>query len=98
MLSQENQEKHNQCITKINNLTEAELLAMLKTGKCPYEPEHLVGVPLGMFHCEVCGLMVCAGLPHNTIKWIGETYREGYADFPDEVYEQMMERRYEPEV
>ena len=32
---------------------------------CPYLPE-LIGsdVPLGMFHCPICGNMVIAGLPH----------------------------------
>lgn len=55
-------------------------------GKCPRKHEHLVDVPIGMFHCEVCGMMVLAGCPHPPIKWIGD-YETGYADCPDEVYE-----------
>jgi hypothetical protein len=67
----------------INAMSDEELLAMLKSGKCPREPEHLQGVPLGMFHCEVCGMMVLAGLPHPPIAWIGDDLKTGYADYPD---------------
>jgi hypothetical protein len=30
----------------------------------PWEPQQLVGVPLGQYHCPFCGAMVCAGVPH----------------------------------
>lgn len=30
----------------------------------PWEPQQLVGVPLGMYHCGYCGEMVVAGVPH----------------------------------
>jgi hypothetical protein len=30
----------------------------------PWEPEQLVNVPLGQYHCPYCGAMVLAGLPH----------------------------------
>lgn len=30
----------------------------------PWEPQQLVGVPLGQYHCNYCGAMVIAGLPH----------------------------------
>lgn len=30
----------------------------------PWEPQQLVGVPLGQYHCGYCGAMVMAGLPH----------------------------------
>lgn len=30
----------------------------------PYEPQQLVGVPMGMYHCPYCGAMSMAGLPH----------------------------------
>jgi len=30
----------------------------------PWEPQQLVGVPLGQYHCEWCGAMVVAGVPH----------------------------------
>lgn len=33
---------------------------------CPYKPELLKGLPLGMFHCPICLNMVIAGLPHPT--------------------------------
>ncbi len=31
---------------------------------CTFDPSDLVGVPLGMFHCEQCGEMVLAGSKH----------------------------------
>lgn len=30
----------------------------------PWDPQQLVGVPLGQYHCPYCGAMVIAGLPH----------------------------------
>ena len=30
----------------------------------PWEPQQLVGVPLGQYHCIYCGAMVIAGVPH----------------------------------
>lgn len=30
----------------------------------PWEPQQLVEVPLGQYHCEYCGAMVVAGVPH----------------------------------
>lgn len=30
----------------------------------PWEPEQLVGAPLGMYHCPYCGAMVIAGIKH----------------------------------
>jgi hypothetical protein len=30
----------------------------------PWEPQQLVGVPLGQFHCRYCGSMCVAGIPH----------------------------------
>lgn len=31
----------------------------------PWEPQQLVDVPLGMYHCGYCGEMVIAGMPHT---------------------------------
>ena len=31
---------------------------------CPGKPEDLKGQPIGMYHCEVCGEMQLAGVPH----------------------------------
>jgi len=31
---------------------------------CPEKPEKLLGLPIGMYHCPYCGMMVIAGLPH----------------------------------
>lgn len=30
----------------------------------PWEPQQLVGVPMGQYHCLYCGAMVIAGVPH----------------------------------
>jgi len=30
----------------------------------PWEPQQLVGQPLGQYHCPYCGAMVIAGMPH----------------------------------
>lgn len=30
----------------------------------PWEPQQLVGVPLGQYHCPWCGAMVIAGIAH----------------------------------
>lgn len=82
-MSPENQQKLAENDKYCNSLTDEQLFEMFKAGKCPREPEHLIGVPLGMFHCEVCGIMVLAGRPHPPIKWIGD-YETGYADYPEE--------------
>lgn len=61
-------EKRN--IEYINSLSEGELSALIDAGKCPYEPEHLKGQPIGMLHCPVCGEMVLAGMKHlQPIDW-----------------------------
>jgi len=30
----------------------------------PWEPQQLVGAPLGQYHCPYCGAMVIAGMEH----------------------------------
>jgi hypothetical protein len=30
----------------------------------PWEPQQLIGVPLGQYHCPFCGAMCIAGVPH----------------------------------
>jgi hypothetical protein len=30
----------------------------------PWEPQQLVGVPMGQYHCPYCGAMVVAGVAH----------------------------------
>ena len=34
------------------------------TWPCPGKPEDLKGQPIGMYHCEFCGEMQLAGVPH----------------------------------
>lgn len=64
MLIIEHKQEYNRQIIAINAMSEETLSDMLKAGKCPMPVEHLVGVPLGMFHCDLCGTMVCAGATH----------------------------------
>lgn len=35
-------------------------------GMCEEHPEMLLGAPMGMYHCPVCGEMQLAGMPHVT--------------------------------
>lgn len=30
----------------------------------PWEPQQLIGRPIGQYHCGYCGAMVMAGMPH----------------------------------
>ncbi|MCY0917039.1 hypothetical protein OS965_02460 [Streptomyces sp. H27-G5] len=30
----------------------------------PWDPQQLVGAPIGQYHCGYCGAMVMAGMPH----------------------------------
>jgi hypothetical protein len=30
----------------------------------PWEPQQLVGAPIGQYHCTFCGAMVLAGMEH----------------------------------
>ena len=82
-MTEENKTRLNECVSRINAMSEEELSKLLLAGNCPYESEHLVGVPLGQFHCEVCGLMIVAGVKHpqapNTI-WVGD-FKTGYMDY-----------------
>lgn len=34
------------------------------TWPCPGKPERMLGQPIGMYHCEYCGEMQVAGVPH----------------------------------
>lgn len=49
---------------RVNAMSDEEVGTLIHADKCPYEPEHLRGVPLGMHHCPLCGEMVVAALPH----------------------------------
>jgi hypothetical protein len=45
--------------------------------QCPFDPTvYNSSVPMGMFHCEVCGEMQLAGIPHlpNIIEISQEDY------------------------
>ena len=50
---------------------------------CAYDPEALRGLPLGMFHCPLCGEMVVAGCPHPDYDVEGGPVSEEVRKFPD---------------
>lgn len=88
MLNQTSELKVFNLLSKaINEISNEDLSAVVMVGKCPYPSQYLIGVPLGMYHCPICGLMVVAGMHHGPYKWIGKDYESGYADFdiPDEI-------------
>lgn len=43
---------------------EAPLNEMGERCPWPWEPQQLVGVPMGQYHCLYCGAMVIAGVRH----------------------------------
>ena len=64
VMTDEQLNAYNAMMNRINAMTAEQLDALVAKDECPFEPEHLVGVPIGMFHCEVCGEMVLAACPH----------------------------------
>jgi hypothetical protein len=58
---------YNAIVKLINVMPPAVLDRLLRDGFCPVPVQHLVGVPLGMFHCDICGTMVVAGMPHTPL-------------------------------
>jgi len=41
--------------------------AALVASPCPHNPEAYAGMPIGMYHCPSCGVMVLAGSAHPTL-------------------------------
>lgn len=65
---------YNEMAHTINELTDAELDALIKEDKCPFRPELMPkGISIGMFHCELCGEMVIAGIKHPRQSLLKET-------------------------
>ena len=56
--------EYNIMVDEINAMSEKEIDKLIKENKCPFKPELMKNVPIGMFHCKVCGEMVIAGCPH----------------------------------
>lgn len=56
---------YNAMVQRINKMDGDEIDELIRAGRCPFEPEHLVPMPLGMFHCDLCGEMVVAGCKHG---------------------------------
>lgn len=42
----------------------------------PWEPQQLIGAPLGQFHCGYCGAMVMAGIPHIDYSEVSDAPQE----------------------
>jgi len=85
-------EEYNQRIQEISDMDPKDLDKMLREGKCPVPTELLKGVPLGMYHCELCGTMVIAGFPHGPMdpewhpekSWAAKAFYEQYPELGDE--------------
>lgn len=53
----------------------------------PWDPQQLVGVPMGQFHCDYCGAMVLAGVEHLDYSGVLEDGRSGdLAPFEDGTF------------
>jgi hypothetical protein len=46
--------------------------------KCNHDPKTMTGMPIGMYHCPDCGIMVLACEDHPEI-----CQCKGYADYKD---------------
>lgn len=86
-LNEETRE-YNRLVDEVNKLSPQQLYDKLRSGECPNPVEHLLDVPLGMFHCGLCGTMVVAGCPHGPIdppfdptkSLVAECFLEVYGD------------------
>jgi hypothetical protein len=67
-MTKENLKNYNEMVSKINAMSTEEIDKLIAEDNCPFKPEFLLEVPMGMFHCEVCGEMVVAGFPHPRMK------------------------------
>jgi hypothetical protein len=38
----------------------------------PWDPQQLVGAPMGQYHCPYCGAMCVAGVPHPDYRETGQ--------------------------
>jgi hypothetical protein len=63
-MKEEDTTKYNEMVQRVNSLMNEELIKLVESDQCPFEPEHLKEVPLGMFHCPICEKMVVAGISH----------------------------------
>ena len=53
----------------------------MSTTSCPGRPDLIgIDVPIGMYHCEYCGNMELAGLPHSTDEQVKEMGGVPYGD------------------
>ena len=67
-MDREQLQNFNEMARRVNALSDLEIEELIKKDACPFEPEWLIGEPMGQFHCMVCGEMVLAGLPHPRYK------------------------------
>jgi hypothetical protein len=61
---------------------------MKNTWPCPGKPEDLKGQPIGMYHCEFCGEMQIAGLPHLEPQFPSE-WEEPFPKLPEPTEEEL---------
>lgn len=63
-MNPQQQESYSAMVRRINSMTKEEIARLITNDQCPFEPEHMIDIPIGMFHCDVCGEMVIAGFTH----------------------------------
>lgn len=48
----------------------------------PWDPQQLVGAPIGQYHCPACGGMVVAGMPHLDHRGATAVEQKADSDLP----------------
>jgi hypothetical protein len=55
---------YNEHVKELNDMTDSQIDELIAKDQCPYKPETMKYMPIGMHHCPLCMEMVVAGLPH----------------------------------
>lgn len=63
-----------------------------KRKPCPEQPVLLTGMPIGQYHCPVCGMMLMASMPHLSPHAI----EDGDPNYPVGHYEQEYGQEWPP--
>lgn len=61
---------------------------------CPEDPVALKGLPIGMYHCPACGMMVLAGIDHTSPNATDE--EKAHPLYPLDDYEDEYQRAWPP--
>lgn len=66
----------------------------VRARRCSHDPKQFLGQPIGMYHCDICGCMVVAGLEHGPClpNLCPLLEADGSGEHPGEAYDQSLER------